>query len=187
VYLCWQLGEDGIGFWHDLESGFAGRRPLSGPRSWADAKRGARPAPRPLVTWEVCVSVVPPARGGDASLCQSAVAGGRLSVQRGVRRAPKKNRSALLGAPALASEVPPRVGLTATSGVCGVMGSVGRTCFRAHPCVSSLSHRPDAVGTQACGRRSGRLYDPNRFQAGRGGCGRRSTPNVRRTRSRSCS
>ena len=28
VYLCWQLGEDEIAFWHDLESGFAGRRPL---------------------------------------------------------------------------------------------------------------------------------------------------------------
>ena len=28
VYLCWQLGEDEIGFWHDLESGFTGRQPL---------------------------------------------------------------------------------------------------------------------------------------------------------------
>jgi hypothetical protein len=28
VYLCWQLGEDGIAFWHDLDSGFSGRRPL---------------------------------------------------------------------------------------------------------------------------------------------------------------
>lgn len=28
VYLCWQLDEDGIGFWHDLESGFHGRQPL---------------------------------------------------------------------------------------------------------------------------------------------------------------
>jgi hypothetical protein len=28
VYLCWRLGEDRIRFWHDPESGFAGRRPL---------------------------------------------------------------------------------------------------------------------------------------------------------------
>jgi hypothetical protein len=28
IYLCWQLDEDEIGFWHDLESGFGGRRPL---------------------------------------------------------------------------------------------------------------------------------------------------------------
>ena len=27
VYLCWQLGEgDRISFWHDLETGFAGRK-----------------------------------------------------------------------------------------------------------------------------------------------------------------
>ena len=28
AYLCWRLGEERVGFWHDLESGFAGRRPL---------------------------------------------------------------------------------------------------------------------------------------------------------------
>jgi hypothetical protein len=28
VYLCWQLGEENIGFWHDIEAGFAGREPL---------------------------------------------------------------------------------------------------------------------------------------------------------------
>jgi hypothetical protein len=28
VYLCWRLGEERIGFWHDLEEGFAGRQPL---------------------------------------------------------------------------------------------------------------------------------------------------------------
>ncbi len=26
--LCWQVGEDRIGFWHTPEDGFAGRRPL---------------------------------------------------------------------------------------------------------------------------------------------------------------
>jgi hypothetical protein len=28
VYLCWRLGEDEVGHWHDRDSGFAGRRPL---------------------------------------------------------------------------------------------------------------------------------------------------------------
>lgn len=28
VYLCWKLGEDNIAWWHELESGYAGRRPL---------------------------------------------------------------------------------------------------------------------------------------------------------------
>ena len=28
VYLCWQLGEDSIQYWHDIETGFAGRERL---------------------------------------------------------------------------------------------------------------------------------------------------------------
>ena len=28
VYLCWKLGEAGIGFWHPVEEGFRGRRPI---------------------------------------------------------------------------------------------------------------------------------------------------------------
>ena len=28
IYLCWELGEDRIGFWHELETGFGGRQPL---------------------------------------------------------------------------------------------------------------------------------------------------------------
>lgn len=28
IYLCWEEGEPEIGFWHDLETGFSGRRPL---------------------------------------------------------------------------------------------------------------------------------------------------------------
>ena len=28
IYLCWEEGEGEIAFWHDLETGFAGRRPL---------------------------------------------------------------------------------------------------------------------------------------------------------------
>jgi len=28
VLLCWRLGEDEVGFWHGLEEGFSGRKPL---------------------------------------------------------------------------------------------------------------------------------------------------------------
>ncbi len=28
VYLCWLLGEDEVGHWHDLDAGFAGRQSL---------------------------------------------------------------------------------------------------------------------------------------------------------------
>lgn len=28
VFLCWQLGEANVGFWHGIEDGFAGRKPL---------------------------------------------------------------------------------------------------------------------------------------------------------------
>ncbi len=28
IYLCWKRGEERISFWHDIESGFAGRQPL---------------------------------------------------------------------------------------------------------------------------------------------------------------
>ena len=28
VFLCWEEGEDEIGFWHDVDSGYGGRRPL---------------------------------------------------------------------------------------------------------------------------------------------------------------
>jgi hypothetical protein len=29
VCLCWKLGEEKIAYWHELESGFAGRKPVS--------------------------------------------------------------------------------------------------------------------------------------------------------------
>ncbi len=29
VLLCWQLGEPSVQFWHDSDTGFAGRQPLS--------------------------------------------------------------------------------------------------------------------------------------------------------------
>jgi hypothetical protein len=28
VLLCWKLGEDEIGYWHGMDEGFAGRKPL---------------------------------------------------------------------------------------------------------------------------------------------------------------
>lgn len=31
VFLCWQYGEAGVAYWHRLEEGFAGRRPLLDP------------------------------------------------------------------------------------------------------------------------------------------------------------
>lgn len=31
VYLCWQRGEPRVAYWHTLEGGFAGRRPLEPP------------------------------------------------------------------------------------------------------------------------------------------------------------
>lgn len=28
VYLCWKLGESGIGYWHHIEDGYQGRQPI---------------------------------------------------------------------------------------------------------------------------------------------------------------
>ena len=28
ILLCWRLGEDEVAFWHPLEEGFAGRKPI---------------------------------------------------------------------------------------------------------------------------------------------------------------
>ena len=32
VCLCWKLGEEKIGFWHELDAGFAGRQPIASLR-----------------------------------------------------------------------------------------------------------------------------------------------------------
>jgi hypothetical protein len=29
VWLCWRLGEDSLGWWHELDTGFGGRRALA--------------------------------------------------------------------------------------------------------------------------------------------------------------
>lgn len=28
VFLCWKLGEESVDHWHELDSGFSGRKPL---------------------------------------------------------------------------------------------------------------------------------------------------------------
>jgi hypothetical protein len=40
VYLCWKLGEDGIAFWHGVDEGFAGRKPID--RDFLDHHEGDR-------------------------------------------------------------------------------------------------------------------------------------------------
>jgi hypothetical protein len=41
VYLCWKLGEAGIQFWHGVEEGFRGRRPIDA--DFLAHHRGERP------------------------------------------------------------------------------------------------------------------------------------------------
>jgi len=43
VYLCWRLGEPEVGFWHELDAGFAGRKKLP-----PAAARAPQPQPSPL-------------------------------------------------------------------------------------------------------------------------------------------
>lgn len=35
VYLCWRFGEPSVTHWHELEDGFAGRRPIDSPDDFA--------------------------------------------------------------------------------------------------------------------------------------------------------
>jgi hypothetical protein len=38
VYLCWKLGESGIDFWHGVEEGFRGRKPID--KEFLDHNKG---------------------------------------------------------------------------------------------------------------------------------------------------
>jgi len=42
VYLCWKLGEEHIAFWHGMDEGFAGRKPLDPPDSPGAPSQGPR-------------------------------------------------------------------------------------------------------------------------------------------------
>ncbi len=42
VCLCWKLGESGIGFWHTLDEGFQGRKPID--QEFRDGHSGGDPA-----------------------------------------------------------------------------------------------------------------------------------------------
>ena len=42
VYLCWKLGEERIGYWHGIEEGFAGRKPLDEPRPEEEPPKPSR-------------------------------------------------------------------------------------------------------------------------------------------------
>ena len=42
VYLCWKLGEEHIDFWHGVDEGFAGRKPLDEPGSGDVPPQGPR-------------------------------------------------------------------------------------------------------------------------------------------------
>jgi len=41
VYLCWKLGESGIGFWHGVDEGFRGRKAID--QDFLEHHRGDRP------------------------------------------------------------------------------------------------------------------------------------------------
>lgn len=47
VWLCWKLGEPRVGYWHELNTGFANRRALDDPDSLPrmPTANGARPEP----------------------------------------------------------------------------------------------------------------------------------------------
>ena len=36
VYLCWKLGEKRIGYWHEIDAGFAGRKPIDDNNNLVD-------------------------------------------------------------------------------------------------------------------------------------------------------
>jgi hypothetical protein len=42
IYLCWKLGEDHIEFWHGVDEGFAGRKPIDDPGTGRTPPQGPR-------------------------------------------------------------------------------------------------------------------------------------------------
>ncbi|MGA3165382.1 MAG: DUF2203 domain-containing protein [Terriglobia bacterium] len=42
VYLCWKLGEERVAFWHGIDEGFSGRKPLDKPDSDPTPPQGPR-------------------------------------------------------------------------------------------------------------------------------------------------
>ncbi|MGO8791364.1 MAG: DUF2203 domain-containing protein [Terriglobia bacterium] len=42
IYLCWKLGEDHIAFWHGIDEGFAGRKPIDDPGKEPTPPQGPR-------------------------------------------------------------------------------------------------------------------------------------------------
>lgn len=47
VYLCWLLGEEEIGHWHEIDAGFAGRQSLLAGSASGDGKPGGNGAGEP--------------------------------------------------------------------------------------------------------------------------------------------
>jgi hypothetical protein len=42
IYLCWKLGEDHIDFWHGIDEGFSGRKPIDDPGADRTPPQGPR-------------------------------------------------------------------------------------------------------------------------------------------------
>jgi len=42
IYLCWKLGEAHVDFWHNMEEGFAGRKPIDDPPPERRPQQGPR-------------------------------------------------------------------------------------------------------------------------------------------------
>ena len=42
IYLCWKLGEDHIAFWHGIDEGYAGRKPIDDPGTEPNPPQGPR-------------------------------------------------------------------------------------------------------------------------------------------------
>ena len=42
IHLCWKLGEDHITFWHGIDEGFAGRKPIDEPDTGRTPPQGPR-------------------------------------------------------------------------------------------------------------------------------------------------